>query len=42
MRKGRENFESQAQKGRPFTGNIEEVTWEVIVWMQVAEDRNQW
>ena len=28
--------------GRPFTRNIEEVVWEVIAWMHVADDRNQW
>jgi hypothetical protein len=39
---GREHFESQAQMGRPLTRNIEEVMWDVIAWMPVAEDRNQW
>jgi hypothetical protein len=37
-----EHFESQAQKERPLTRNIEEVMWDVIAWMPVAENRNQW
>jgi len=40
--RGREHFEIKAQKGRPFTRNIEEVMLEVIAWMHVAEERNQW
>lgn len=39
---GREHFEIQVQKGRLFTRNIEEVMLEVIAWMLVAEERNQW
>jgi hypothetical protein len=42
MCEGREHFEIQAQKRRPFTRNIEEVMLEVIAWMHVAEERNQW
>jgi hypothetical protein len=37
MYKGREHFESQEQKGRPLKRNIEEVMWDVIAWMPVAE-----
>jgi len=42
MREGREHFEIQAQKGRPFARNIEEITLEAIAWMHAAEERNQW
>lgn len=42
IHKGRERFESRAQIGISYTRNAEEVVWEVIAWMHVAEGRNQW